>query len=375
MLRAHGGKLIPALRDMPVTAVYAGLRPATEEKHYRVTARPEVRAITLGGIRSTGLSAALGLAQHALTLFSGFGGRLAGAPDIPAVTVPNLTETEPRDWQRPDHGEIVCHCELVTRREIEAALASPLPPGDFGGLRRRTRAGMGRCQGFYCAARLAEMTKGRLCHPTGGGGQGMTPAAVADVVIVGGGPAGVAAAITLRRAGVAQVVLLDREPALGGATRHCSHSPFGMREFGRVYLGGAYGRRLEHEARAAGVTVLTGHSVTALGDDGTVSVTHAQGGGQIAARRVLLATGARELSRAARMLPGDRPVGVLTTGALQAFVALHGLMPFRRPVIVGSELVSLSAVLTCLSHGARPVALIEPGPQPLARPPLTWFPG
>ena len=79
--------------------------------------------------------------------------------------MPNLTETCGRDWQRADHGEIVCHCELVTRREIEATFLSPVPPGDFGGLRRRTRAGMGRCQGFYCNARLAAMTGDRLATP------------------------------------------------------------------------------------------------------------------------------------------------------------------------------------------------------------------
>lgn len=162
MLKDHAGRLIPALADMPVTAVYAGLRPASEKKAYRIAVRPEKRAITLGGIRSTGLSAALGLGQHALGLYETFAS-LPAAPDSPPTPgMPNLTETQPRDWQKPDHGEIVCHCELVTKREIEAALNSPLPPGDFGGLRRRTRAGMGRCQGFYCNARLAEMTRGRF---------------------------------------------------------------------------------------------------------------------------------------------------------------------------------------------------------------------
>ncbi|MGQ0567323.1 MAG: NAD(P)/FAD-dependent oxidoreductase [Gemmobacter sp.] len=195
-----------------------------------------------------------------------------------------------------------------------------------------------------------------------------------DVLVVGGGPAGVAAALALRRAGVAGVTLVDREPALGGATRHCGHSPFGMREFGRVYLGPAYCRRLERAAREAGVDVRTGHSVVSLGPDGAVQVAHDGGTDVLTARRVLLATGAREMPRSARLLPGDRPVGVLTTGALQAFVAFHGLMPFRRPVIVGSELVSLSAVLTCLTHGARPVAMVDTGDHALARAPLTWFP-
>lgn len=195
-----------------------------------------------------------------------------------------------------------------------------------------------------------------------------------DVLIVGGGPAGVAAALALRQAGLGKVTLLDREASLGGATRHCSHSPFGMRDYGRVFIGGAYGQRLERDARAAGVTVLTGHSVTDLEADGTVQVAHAAGLTRLAADRVLLATGAREMPRAARMLPGDRPVGILTTGALQAYVAFHGLMPFRRPLIVGSELVTLSAALTCLTHGARPVAVVEQGPAPLARAPLSWFP-
>lgn len=164
-LLARGAEIVPALAGMPVTAVYAGLRPASESKAYRIFCRPEKRAVTLGGIRSTGLSAALGLAQHALKLVEGFGLPLAPLTAAPQLRLPNLTETCPRDWQQPDHGEIVCHCELVTRREIEAALASPVPPGDFGGLRRRTRAGMGRCQGFYCNAGLAEMTKGRFEEP------------------------------------------------------------------------------------------------------------------------------------------------------------------------------------------------------------------
>jgi glycerol-3-phosphate dehydrogenase len=164
-LLIRAAQIVPALADMPVTAVYAGLRPATEQKAYRIFCRPGQHAITLGGIRSTGLSSALGLARHALELYEGFGRTLQAPGAIPSVTMPNLADGADRDWQRPDHGDIVCHCELVTRREIVAAFGTQVPPGDFGGLRRRTRAGMGRCQGFYCNAELAAMTRGQLAAP------------------------------------------------------------------------------------------------------------------------------------------------------------------------------------------------------------------
>ncbi len=196
----------------------------------------------------------------------------------------------------------------------------------------------------------------------------------ADVIIVGGGPSGVGAALELRRRGVARVIVLDREPDLGGATRHCSHSPFGMREFGRVYFGGAYGRRLTREAADLGVDVRTGHSVVSLGMDGVLTVANARGVETLSARRVMIATGARETPRSARLVPGDRPLGVMTTGTLQSYVAFYDQMPFRRPLIVGTELVSFSAVLTCLGRRVWPAAMIEAEPYARSRELYTWLP-
>jgi glycerol-3-phosphate dehydrogenase len=79
--------------------------------------------------------------------------------------VPNISTAGPRDWQAPGNGGIVCHCELVTRREIEAALSGPLGARSLAGLKRRTRVTMGRCQGFHCAGPLARITAGRFDKP------------------------------------------------------------------------------------------------------------------------------------------------------------------------------------------------------------------
>lgn len=156
----RAAQMMPVLRHMPVTALYAGLRPAAEEKEYRVWSDPNRKWITLGAIRSTGLTSSLGLAEHALELYKAFGEPTKPIKNPIWPKVPNLAEHHLRDWQREGHGEIICHCELVTKREIEAALSGSVPAGDIGGLKRRTRAGMGRCQGFYCQSRIAQLTKG-----------------------------------------------------------------------------------------------------------------------------------------------------------------------------------------------------------------------
>jgi thioredoxin reductase len=197
---------------------------------------------------------------------------------------------------------------------------------------------------------------------------------VADILIVGAGPAGLAAAIECRRLGVQGVVVLEREPEAGGVPRHCGHPPFGMGEFKRVLTGPAYARRLADAASAAGVTVLTRHHVVALEPGGVLKLATPEGLLTARAARVLLAMGARETPRSARLVGGQRPLGVMNTGALQSHLYLHGLVPFRAPVIVGTELVALSALWSCLKAGIKPVAMVEANLRPTARRPLSWFP-
>ena len=196
----------------------------------------------------------------------------------------------------------------------------------------------------------------------------------ADVIIVGAGPAGLSAATELCRRGIAHVLVLDREDTAGGIPRHCGHSPYGLREFRRLMTGPAYARRLAAAALRAGAEIRTGITVTALHPGGRLCVTSDAGPASLSARAVLLATGARETPRAPRLIGGTRPGGILTTGALQGLVYLDGCRPFLRPLILGTETVSFSALLTCRHAGARPAGMVEPGPRTTARWPAPLLP-
>ena len=188
------------------------------------------------------------------------------------------------------------------------------------------------------------------------------------VAILGGGPAGLSAARRLGELGIKNIVLIEREEALGGVPRHCGHPAFGLREFHRLLGGPAYARRLA--AAASGVEIRRRTTVTAIEPGGRIHLLDPDHGESILeAETILLAFGVRETPRSARLIGGDRPWGVITTGALQQFVYLQKIRPFRRAVIVGSELVAFSALLTLRHGGIATAAMIEEGPRITARRP------
>jgi glycerol-3-phosphate dehydrogenase len=359
-LLAHGRRILPALVGQEVTAVYAGLRAATEHTDYCVRAHPDQRYLTVGGIRSTGLTAALAIAEHVLGRLGelglyGLDPERAAVPGIPPVG-PLLGDAFVRRHQDaaaiaadPAYGQVVCHCERVTAGELRDAVEATVPATDLDGLRRRTRAGMGRCQQFFCAGGLAVTLRER--QPPPAATPALAPPSNSEVVIVGAGPAGLALAEALARRG-ARVVVLDREPEPGGIPRHCHHRSFGL-DLRRPLRGPDYARRRVERAMTAGATILSGVGVTGWEDE-RLRFTAPTGPGSIGARAVVLATGCRERPRSARLVPGDRPAGVMTTGQLQQLVTV-GAPIGKRAVVVGAEHVSYSAALTLRDAGATVV--------------------
>lgn len=156
-LLEKGRAILPDLLREEVTSTYAGLRAATEDSDYQIHAHPGQRYVCVGGIRSTGVSASLAIAEYVVELLGAAGLVLKAKSDFVPVRMPTLGEAGVRPYQsaamiarNPAYGEIVCHCERVTRGEIDDALHATVPARTLDGLRRRTRVLQGRCQGFHC---------------------------------------------------------------------------------------------------------------------------------------------------------------------------------------------------------------------------------
>ena len=393
-LLEKGKKILPGLLGEEVTATYAGLRAATEHSDYQIALHEEQRYICVGGIRSTGISGCLGIAEYVSELLEQGGLALKKKAEFKTIRMPNIGESFSRPYQNTEHiaengdyGKIVCHCERVTLGELKDALSSAIPATTLDALRRRTRAMQGRCQGFNCQAALVReltATPALVRRTAGHGARENTKHArrksdlsalrdlggskPVDVLIVGGGPAGLAAALELKRLGVKDIIVAEREAEAGGIPRMCGHIGFGLRDFHSVMTGPSYARKYVEMAEKTGIeiakhTTITGWDHADERNPRSLTYTSPTGIGTVEARSVLLATGVRERPRAARLIPGHRPQGVFTTGSLQRFVFEHHLPVGKRAVIVGAEIVSLSVVTTLLHAGVQVVRMVTELPR------------
>ncbi|BCW44902.1 FAD-dependent oxidoreductase [Arthrobacter sp. StoSoilB5] len=191
-------------------------------------------------------------------------------------------------------------------------------------------------------------------------GQALNPA----VLIIGAGPSGLRAAAELAPKVNGEVLVLERESVAGGIPRHSDHLGYGIRDMGKFISGPKYARILRENAAAAGAKIITNAMVTDWAGPRSVNVTMPAGRTRIDADVVILATGARERPRPARLIPGDRAQGIYTTGHLQNIVHLkHGKVG-KKAVIVGAELVSWSAAMTLQHAGCKTVLMTTEYPKP-----------
>lgn len=189
-----------------------------------------------------------------------------------------------------------------------------------------------------------------------------------DVVIVGGGPAGLAAAVELYKKGIRNVLIVEREHTLGGILRQCIHDGFGLTRFGETLSGPEYAQRFIDEAEELKIPYITDATVLSVTHDKVVQAVSKSGLHSWRAKAVILTMGCRERTRGALGIPGERPAGVFTAGVAQAYINLYNTMVGKNVIILGSGDIGMIMARRLTLEGASVKAVFEILPYPSGLP-------
>ncbi len=408
-VRSNAAKMKKDLPFHKVITSFSGLRAKSTTGDFIIEETGQTPGFfNVAGIESPGLVSAPAIADYVADLLTEKTGPLEiNKSFIPAAKnhtpFMSLNEEEKQTLikEDPRFGKIICRCESITEGEIVRAIEGPVGARTVDGIKKRTRPGGGRCQGGFCGPRVIQIlsreldlrpeeikkdnpgsyiltgpTKGKksdqiTAGKSGGGNVSENPGLQAaeagknyyDLIIIGGGPAGMAAAVAAREQGTGDILVIERDHELGGILQQCIHNGFGLHQFREELTGPEYAERFIDQLKDMGICCKLNSMVLSVGKDRSLTyINNKDGLSSVRAGAIVLAMGCRERTRGAINIPGTRPAGIFSAGTAQRFVNIEGYMVGRKVVVFGSGDIGLIMARRIVWEGGEVAAVIERKP-------------